>query len=160
MKAGYSEGRGCELSEQGTVQEQLHTCARHTVRFRVRYAETDQMGVVYHANYLVWMEIGRVELVRSRGFNYKDLEESEGLFLAVVEADCRYRWPARYDQEIEVQTEVTEANPRSVQFGYEVRCVETGRLLVNGRTRHVWLNREWRPCRLPEQYHQALFRRD
>ena len=137
--------------------EQGQEAAKHRTGFRVRYAETDQMGVVYHANYLVWMEIGRVELVRSRGFNYKDLER-EGLYLAVVEAECRYRWPARYDQPIVVETAVLEANPRLIQFAYEIRCGETERVLANGTTRHMWLNREWRPCRLPDHYHEALLR--
>ena len=79
-------------------------------RLRVRYAETDQMGVVYYANYLVWMEVGRVECVRALGLQYKDLEQSEGLFLSVVESNCRYLYPARYDQEISVETSVVKAS--------------------------------------------------
>ena len=122
----------------------------------MRYAETDQMGVAYHANYLVWMEIGRVELVRFRGCNYKELEQAEGLYLAVVGADCRYLYPARYDQEIVIETEITAANPRVVEFGYEIRSVEPDKLLARGSTRHVWLNREWRPTRLPERYQHLL----
>ena len=78
--------------------------SKHQVRSRVRYAETDQMGVVYHANYLVWMEIGRVEALREHGFHYKDLEGEAGIALAVVEAQCRYIYPARYDDEILVET--------------------------------------------------------
>ncbi len=128
----------------------------HQTRFRVRYSETDQMGVVYHANYLIWMEIGRVELVRSRGFRYKDLEQSEGLFLTVVESNCRYLYPARYDQEIIVQTEVAGANPRVIDFSYEIRSADPNKLLAKGFTRHMWLNRNWRPTRLPEQYHGVL----
>lgn len=129
---------------------------KHQTRLRVRYAETDQMGVVYHANYLVWMEIGRVELVRSRGFNYKDLEGREGLYLTVVDVSCRYLHPARYDQEILVQTEVLTSNPRTIEFGYQVRCAQSERLLATGSTRHIWLNRDWRPTRLPEQYRHLL----
>ncbi len=87
---------------------------QHQTRLRVRYAETDQMGVVYHANYLVWMEIGRVELVRSLGLDYKRLEESEGLYLSVIEVTCRYRRPARYDQEVVVQTEIAKATSRVI----------------------------------------------
>jgi acyl-CoA thioester hydrolase len=138
------------------VREQAIATGVHESGLRVRYAETDQMGVVYHANYLIWMEIGRVELVRSRGFNYKDLEEGEGLFLAVVEANCRYLHPARYDQQIVVHTRIVASNPRVVQFGYEIRCGESGRMLASGFTRHVWLNREWRPVRLPEKFQPAL----
>ncbi len=124
----------------------------HQTRVRVRYAETDQMGVVHHANYLVWMEIGRVELVRARGCNYKELEQTEGLYLAVVAAGCRYVYPARYDQEIIIQTEIVSANPRVVEFGYELRLADPDRLLAQGSTRHIWLNRDWHPTRLPERY--------
>src|SRR3954462_15183480 len=115
------------------------------VRLRVRYAETDQMGVVYHANYLVWMEIGRVELVRSRGLNYKDLEASEGIFLGVVEATCRYQFPARYDEEIVVETEIVTANARMVEFSYCILAADTERILARGTTKHLWLNRDLRP---------------
>jgi acyl-CoA thioester hydrolase len=125
---------------------------KHLTRVRVRYAETDQMGVVYYANYLVWMEIGRTELFRSEVFNYKDLEESEGLFLAVIESNCRYLSPARYDQEITVETTITGTTPRIVEFAYNMFSAETGTLLAKGSTRHMWLNREWRPSRLPEKY--------
>lgn len=128
----------------------------HQTRLRVRYAETDQMGVVYHANYLIWMEIGRVELVRSLGIDYKALEEQEGLCLAVTAASCRYLHPARYDQEILVEAEIASASSRRVEFVYRIGSAEPERLLAEGSTRHVWLNREWRPARLPERYHAAL----
>lgn len=128
----------------------------HQTRLRVRYAETDQMGVVYYANYLVWMEIGRVEFVRSLGFHYKDLELVEGLYLAVIEANCRYIYPARYDQEIIVETQILKSNDRVVEFGYLIRASDHGRILAEGSTRHIWLNREWRPTRLPERFHEAL----
>ncbi|MBV9081787.1 MAG: acyl-CoA thioesterase [Acidobacteriaceae bacterium] len=133
------------------------TRPKHEIRLRVRYAETDQMGVVYYANYLVWLEIGRVEFVRSRGFNYKDVEEQEGLFLAVTESNCRYLYPARYDQEIVIQTEVSNSGPRFIEFTYEIRSTDPDRLLAHATTRHVWVNREWRPTRLPEKYRNALF---
>ncbi len=129
---------------------------KHKTRLRVRYAETDQMGVVYYANYFVWMEIGRVELVRARGIDYKQLEETEGLFLAVMEATCRYRYPARYDQEILIETRVLHANSRVIEFGYEIRSVDPERLLAEGSTKHLWLNRNWRPTRLPERYREML----
>jgi acyl-CoA thioester hydrolase len=130
--------------------------SKHQVRLRVRYAETDQMGVVYHANYLIWMEIGRVELVRTRGFNYKDLEHTEGILLSVVEAQCRYLAPARYDDEIVVRTEVSRANPRLIEFAYEIRRANDDRLLATGSTKHCWLNRNMRPAKLPERYHSVL----
>jgi acyl-CoA thioester hydrolase len=129
---------------------------KHRTTFRVRYAETDQMGVVYYANYLIWMEIGRVELVRARGFDYKQLEEAEGLFLSVIDADCHYLYPARYDEEIVVQTEVVNSTSRTIEFAYQIRSATSGRLLAQGSTRHIWLNREWRPVRLPEQYREVL----
>lgn len=130
--------------------------SKHQVNLRVRYAETDQMGVVYHANYLVWMEIGRVELVRSRGFNYKDLENSDGILLSVVEAQCRYIYPARYDDEILVLTQMSRANARLIEFSYEVRLIAGHRLLATGATKHCWLSREMKPTRLPAQYHSLL----
>ncbi len=114
------------------------------------------MGVVYYANFFVWMEIGRVELVRSRGLNYKDLEDTEGLFLSVVDANCRYVFPARYDQEIAIQTQVSTSNSRMVEFAYEIRNADSRQLLAQGSTKHVWLNREMRPSRLPAQYRQLL----
>src|SRR5579875_1336922 len=129
---------------------------KHQTRLRVRYAETDQMGVVHHANYLVWLEIGRVELVRSRGCNYKELEQTEGLFLSVVDVNCRYHAPARYDEEIIVQTEIVGAGSRVVEFGYEIRSADSGRLLAKATSRHVWLNREWRATQLPEKYRYLL----
>lgn len=128
----------------------------HETRFRVRYAETDQMGVVYHANYLVWMEIGRVELVRSLGFNYKELEDTEGLFLSVIEANCRYLYPARYDQEIVVQTAIVKSTVRIVEFAYRIRSADPDRVLAEGFTRHIWLNRDFRPTRLPDAYRGLL----
>jgi len=138
------------------VREQPGVSPKHQTRFRVRYAETDQMGVVYYSNYLVWMEIGRVELVRSRGFNYQELEQTGGLYLSVVEATCRYIHPARYDQEIVIQTEVAKSNSRMIEFVYEIRLTDPDKLLAEGATRHIWLNRNWRPVRLPERYQGVL----
>jgi acyl-CoA thioester hydrolase len=122
-------------------------------RIRVRYAETDQMGVVYHANYFVWMEIGRVELCRARGIEYREME-NDGILLAVCEAGCRYLSPARYDDEVVVRTRIEEAGPRMVRFGYEMRRAE--RVLATGFSRHVFLGRDMRPKRLPPKYF-ALF---
>jgi acyl-CoA thioester hydrolase len=125
-------------------------------RFRVRYAETDQMGVVHHANYLVWMEIGRVELCRSRGVNYAEMEANDGILLVVVDAHCRYHAPARYDDEVIVKTWIEESRPRMVTFGYEIRVAEGDRKVATGRTRHIFCDSNLRPCRLPEKY-TALF---
>jgi acyl-CoA thioester hydrolase len=127
----------------------------HRAILRVRYAETDQMGIVYHANYLVWMEIGRVELVRSRGWSYKELE-AEGLYLAVVEASCKYVYPARYDEEIAVDTTIERSSSRLVEFGYKIRSLNSDKLLAEGVTRHVWLNREMRPVSLPARFAESV----
>lgn len=121
----------------------------HQSAIRVRYAETDQMGIVYHSNYFIWMEVGRVEFCRSIGFNYKDLE-ADGIFLAVAETHCRHLSPARYDDEVVIQTSIREKNSRMVTFAYEVSC--KGRILATGWTKHIFLNRELRPVRLPPQY--------
>src|SRR5438045_7264113 len=90
------------------------------VKVRVRYAETDQMGVVYHANYLVWFEVGRVEFLRKLGFSYREMEENDACFIAVVDARCRYRAPARYDDELIVRTHIKSARGSMVHFGYEI----------------------------------------
>jgi acyl-CoA thioester hydrolase len=125
-------------------------------RLRVRYAETDQMGVVYYSNYLVWMEVGRVELCKACGFNYRDMEREDGIFLAVAEAQCRYRYPARYDDEVIVRTTIEKATARMVTFAYEMRLAENDRRLATGYTRHVFVSSEMRPTHLPQKYH-ALF---
>jgi len=126
------------------------------MRLRVRYAETDQMGVVYYANYLVWMEVARVEFCKALGFRYKDMEQDDGVLLAVVEAQCRYRYPARFDDEVIVETTVAEANSRLVSFHYEMSLAEGGRKLATGSTRHMFCNREMEPVRLPAKY-RAMF---
>jgi acyl-CoA thioester hydrolase len=136
--------------------EKQNQPARHRSSIRVRYAETDQMGVVYYANYYVWMEIGRVEFVRSRGISYKEIEEQTGLRLAVTESRCRYLAPARYDQEILIDTWVAASTSRVIEFEYELRLAGEERLIAKGSTRHMWLNREWRPSHLPEQYAAGL----
>ena len=122
-------------------------------RLRVRYAETDQMGVVYYANYLVWMEVGRVELCKACGFNYRDMEREDGIFLAVAEANCRYRSPARFDDEVIIRTWIEDANTRIVIFHYEMRLAAGDRVLATGSTRHVFVSREMQRVRLPEKYH-------
>ena len=131
-------------------------------RIRARYAETDQMGVVYHANYLIWMEVARVDYCRAAGFRYRDLESEHGILLAVTEVDCRYLSPARYDDEIEIVTALERANHRTLTFQYEMRSVPSAgedgnvRRIATGHTSHVFLNRELRPTTLPMQF-RGLF---
>jgi acyl-CoA thioester hydrolase len=114
------------------------------------------MGVVYYANYYVWMEIGRVELVRSLGIDYHTMEQTDGLLLSVVESHCRYIAPARYDQEIAICTEITSSNSRLVEFQYEIRNAESRHQLASGATKHMWLNREFRPTKLPGHYLKVM----
>jgi acyl-CoA thioester hydrolase len=125
-------------------------------RIRVRYAETDQMGVVYHANYLIWMEVARVELCTAMGFRYRDMEREDGIFLVVVEANCRYLRPARFDDEVLVRTAVEDANSKMVRFGYEMRRESDGDLLATGFTKHLCVGRDMSVVRLPEKY-RGLF---
>ncbi|HUS06141.1 MAG TPA: thioesterase family protein [Bryobacteraceae bacterium] len=125
-------------------------------RLRVRYAETDQMGVVYYANYLIWMELGRVELCRSIGLHYKEMEERDGIYLVVAEANCRYHFPARYDEEVAVYTAISESRPRTLRFSYQMTSAATGRKLATGSTMHVYCGRDMRPCKLPEKYRRIF----
>ena len=123
----------------------------HTTTIRVRYAETDQMGVVYYANYLVWMEVARVEFCRYLGFHYKQMELEDGILLAVAESHCRYSSPARFDDEISITTAIADASRRFVSFDYDMR--RDGHKLAAGQTRHVFLRRQdFRPVRLPDKY--------
>jgi acyl-CoA thioester hydrolase len=119
---------------------------------RVRYAETDQMGVVYYANYFVWMELGRVEFCRAMGLRYKDMELNDGLLLTVVEAGCRYLYPARYDEEVVLRTTLSLVRPRMVRFEYEMSEAATARKLATGFTSHIFCNAEMRPVKLPPKY--------
>jgi len=121
-------------------------------RVRVRYAETDQMGVVYHANHLVWFEIGRVEMLRQLGFSYRDMEREDGCFIAVADVRCRYKTPARYDDEIIVRTHLKNVRESVVHFGYELVRASDGALLADGETTHVVTNAEMQKSALPEKY--------
>ena len=121
-------------------------------RLRVRYAETDQMGVVYYANYLIWMEVGRAELCRATGIRYRDMETDDDVRLVVAEANCRYLAPARYDDEVAIRTTIGEASPRMVRFDYELEDVTTGRTLATGFTKHVFCGRDMKPRKLPQKY--------
>ena len=125
-------------------------------RLRVRYAETDQMGVAYYANHYIWMEVARVEFCKACGFNYRDMEREDGVFMAVAESACRYRAPAHFDDEIIVKTWIEQANPRTVTIQYEMRLVEGDRILATGHTRHVFVNHQMQKARLPEKYHSMF----
>ena len=124
---------------------------------RVRYAETDQMGVVYHANYLVWFEVGRVEFLRQLGFSYKEMEQKDDCCIAVVDARCRYKAPARYDDEIVVRTHLKNVRESLVHFGYELVRASDGVLLAEGETTHVVIDSDMKKRAIPEKY-MRLFR--
>jgi acyl-CoA thioester hydrolase len=117
---------------------------------RVRYAETDRMGVVYYANYLVWFEVGRTDLLRESGWDYREMEK-EGYALPVIEAHCTYREPAKYDDVLDVRTTGMLLSPVRVQFTYEIVRAADAAMLATGTTVHATLDRAGRPCRLPER---------
>jgi acyl-CoA thioester hydrolase len=133
---------------------QLGTVLSHSSSVRVRYVETDQMGIVHHANYFIWMEVARVEYCRTLGFRYKEMELEDGVLLAVCESHCRYLSPARFDEDVLIVTTVPDVTRRFVTFDYEM--TSCGRRLALGQTRHVCLNRTLRPTRMPNKY-AALF---
>jgi acyl-CoA thioester hydrolase len=124
-------------------------------RLRVRYADTDQMGVVYYANYLVWFEVARTEWLRESGWTYRDIEQ-QGLALPVVEAHCEYRRPARYDDEIEVSTVAAAVSPARIRFDYEVRRAGEAAPLASGHTVHAAVDAGGRPQRLPARVREIV----
>jgi acyl-CoA thioester hydrolase len=131
--------------------------AVNETRLRVRYAETDQMGIVYHANHFIWFEVGRVELLRQLGFSYREMEAHDNCFIAVVDARCRYKSPARYDDEILVRTWLKNVRESVVHFGYELVRAGDGELLAEGETTHIVADAQMRKTALPEKY-MTVFR--
>ncbi|HLH06984.1 MAG TPA: thioesterase family protein [Terriglobales bacterium] len=123
---------------------------------RVRYVETDQMGVVYHTNYLIWMEVGRVELLRQLGFTYKDMEQQDDCYIAVVEISCRYKAPAKYDDEILLRTRIKRFRASLIQFGYEILRASDRLLLAEGETTHIVTDSGFSRRALPEKYLTAF----
>jgi len=118
-------------------------------RVRVRYAETDQMGVVYHANHFIWFEIGRVDLMRQLGFTYRDMERDHGCFIPVVDARCRYKAPAHYDDEIIVRTHLRNVRESMIHFGYELVRASDDQVLAEGETMHMILDAKMKASSLP-----------
>ena len=131
--------------------------ATHDVEMRVRYAETDQMGVVYHANYLVWCEIGRTEYLRDRGADYAALERA-GTLLAVAEANLRYHASARYGEVVRVTTTLRDVRSRMISFDYLVTNAETSARLATATTTLVSIDRAGRPTKLPDATRELLAR--
>jgi len=134
----------------------MPTIEHHDATLRVRYAETDQMGVVYHANYLIWFEVGRVELMRALGIEYKRMETDDDCHILVADMHCRYHFPARYDELIRVRTRIAESRNRTIKFAYEVFRDPDGRLLATGDTTHVICGRNGKPKLLPHKYRGIL----
>jgi acyl-CoA thioester hydrolase len=128
----------------------------HDTTVRVRYAETDQMGVVYHANYLIWFEVGRVELMRAMGFEYKTMETEDDCHIVVAEAYCHYEKPARYDEVLRVRTRIAEWRNRIVKFSYEIFREADDTLLTTGYTTHIICGSNGRPKALPAKYRDVL----
>jgi acyl-CoA thioester hydrolase len=127
-------------------------------RIRVRYAETDQMGVVYYANFFIWFELGRIELLRQLGFQYKQMEIDDGCHIPVVEANCRYKSPARYDDELLLETRVLALRRSVIKFGYRLLRpeAEASKLLAEGETTHVTVDRRMHKVPLPRKYAAVL----
>lgn len=133
-----------------------HPPTINETRLRVRYAETDQMGVVYHSNHLIWFEVGRVELMRQMGFSYRDIERDEGCFIAVAEAKCRYKAPVYYDEEVIVKTRLKTVRSSVIVFSYELTRASTGALLAEGETTHIVTDSKMKVAALPDKYLSAF----
>ena len=144
-----------------TSLEQLLARGYSESRIRVRYAETDQMGVVYHANYLIWFEVGRVDYIREMGLDYRTMEQEENSIIAVIEVSARYKAPARYDDEIIVRTSLAGARGPVVRFRYSVVRAASEKadelLLCEGETTHIVVDRNMKKREMPEKY-AKLFR--
>ncbi len=162
-KRHASEVTGVSSASSGQGPADLRSAARaennadypqavNETRIRVRYAETDRMGVVYHSNHFIWFEVGRVELLRQLGFNYKDMESEDNCFIAVVDARCRYKAPVHYDDEVVVRTHLKHVRPKVIHFGYELLRAESGQLLAEGETTHIVADAQMKPRPLPEKY--------
>ena len=128
----------------------------HETEIRVRYAETDKMGIVHHSNYLVWFELGRSDFCRARGFSYKDMEEKDNALLVVAESYCRYKSPAYYEDVLVVRTQVGEIRSRSIRFIYEVYRALDKTLLAEGETLHLVTDENKKVRSLPESYKEML----
>ncbi|HSU25672.1 MAG TPA: thioesterase family protein [Pyrinomonadaceae bacterium] len=128
----------------------------HETEIRVRYAETDKMGIVHHSNYLIWFEAGRSDLCRSRGFSYKEMEEKHDALLVVAETYCRYKSPAFYEDILLVRTQVAEVRSRSIRFIYEIVRPSDGTLIAEGETLHLVTDQDKKVRILPDVYRERL----
>jgi acyl-CoA thioester hydrolase len=137
-------------------REDIRTKIWGETRLRVRYAETDKMGVVYHSNFVIWFEVGRVELLRQLGFQYSEMETADDCHIPVVDLRVRYKSPAQYDDEIVVRTEIKNVRSSLLHFSYEVFREADRTLLATGETMHIIVNSKLERTALPEKYMQAF----
>lgn len=128
----------------------------HESEIRVRYSETDKMGIVHHSNYLIWFESGRSDLCRARGFSYKEMEENDDALMVVAESYCRYKSPAYYDDELTVRTQVAEIRSRAIRFIYEITRPSDGALLAEGETLHLVTDKNRKVRQIPDLYKDKL----
>jgi acyl-CoA thioester hydrolase len=140
------------LKTQDTPEQVAARAQVYETSLRVRYAETDQMGVVYHSNYIIWFEVGRVEMFRQLGFTYSEMEQQDGIHVVVVEARCRFKAPARYDELISVRTRLLNVRDSLLHFGYEIVRPTGETLLAEGETVHLVVDAEFKRMPLPEKY--------
>ncbi len=130
----------------------------YETKLRVRYAETDQMGVVYHSNYIIWFEVGRVEMLRTLGFTYREMEQQDGTNLAVVEARCRFKSPALYDDLVVIRTRLLNVRESLLHFTYEIVRDGDSALLAEGETIHMVVDSEFKRMPLPEKYRSSFLK--
>jgi acyl-CoA thioester hydrolase len=145
-----------DLKQRNSFMDAINNFDWSETRLRVRYAETDQAGVVYHSNYLIWFEVGRVELCRDYGFNYRDMEKEADALLPVTELCVKYRVPARYDDEILIRTRIVELRSRAIKFAYQVIRALDDALLAEGETHHIVMNRLGRARAFPPKYAELM----
>jgi len=124
----------------------------YEAQLRVRYAETDQMGVVYHSNYIVWFEVGRVEMLRQLGFTYRDMEKKDDIHIAVADVHCRFKAPARYDDLITIRTRLINVRGSVLHFGYQIVRAEDGKTLAEGASVHIVVDSQFQRIHLPPKF--------
>ncbi|HYJ90766.1 MAG TPA: thioesterase family protein [Pyrinomonadaceae bacterium] len=132
----------------------------HETEIRVRYAETDQMGIAHHSNYLIWFEAGRSDLCRARGFSYKDMEDHDSALMVVAESYVRYKSPAFYEDVLTIRTNISEVRSRSIRFNYEVHRKSDGTLIAEGETLHLVTDKDQKVRIIPETYRRKLVEED
>jgi acyl-CoA thioester hydrolase len=140
----------------GRAQQTNSAAEKYETRLRVRYAETDQMGVVYHSNYIIWFEVGRVEMLRELGFTYREMEKQDATHIAVVDVRCRFKAPALYDDSIVVRTCLLNVRDSMLHFGYEIEREGDGTLLAEGETVHLVVDADFKRMTLPDKYRQRF----